>query len=1760
MTRPHPRRQTEANDHHTRQGIGSVARGAFTDDRCLESTKERHVFRTARMLVAAFAICGLLPEARAADVTAQQIQASFTNTWSKALYIQAAKDYYAAKHPNWSAYVTSLSAGGNRFAGAEVKPCAALYRETGDTKYSDAIRAFLVGTINNNKIDYAQEMDFNYSYIQIRDSPSISAADRTLIEDFISQRMDWLMTQDEDTTFVRGMINCTALAYAERVILPADPHAATWRAWHQAKWNLGMARIGDAVENSSNYAPMWFQGLYEYLRVTGADIEDYFNQPSVRNFCERTLQLVSSLGYVPTYGGTTDFRKLGGRPGMYETMATVYRDGRYKTAAQRILNFQRVVVDPFWFGPVDDICAIPVFENADDTVAPVPLLRPTASTYTRTFIDKTYDEKLVMESGSNAGDSSVLMDFAQGLNHGKAGGSALVSFVDKASPLLVNSSNGDRVYQNLMMVRSTAEAFPFVPASAGQPGQQYVFDNVRRRYVFNIKGPEATNGGVPDPASLSKLTIYLAGSTSIDGDQTVRFYIDNVKAAGPGGTLALSGGGSFLNPGNWTDVSFGGTRDLSTYDTLEFGMRIEVLTPGAITDVITLLQTPTSGGYHFKQDLDTCSLGKANQTESFAKLQFASTEMQLKDTLGGDNIQQRDIMLVPGGILFVRDRVTFPSAEANVQMGPVWNAAELLSSGANWFDLRQAKAYALPQRQLLTLFPPRTDSSIPFTNGISQDPKSSSMIAWQKWTGNAAANSTRTFNSLLMGHDAGTSAADLAATVQTLQCDETATVLKIGGNFLVINPDGEALNIGGLQTNAKSLYLETSGNTATYFAGTQGSSVVFSGTSLFSSGTLAARFGSAQPVLTVPSDITAHARDSGGAIVHFSTEALDNTDGPLVPVSTPPSGSVFPPGNTTVHCSVTNSLGQTTSASFTVTVLVSEIWTNPAAGTWSTGTNWSLGRVPVSTDPVVLTTSGQPFSTVPQITVGATSAGTLTIDSPTVSNVLNYAGSTPQVMSLYGLTTDPLISITGNASPAVSVNKVDFRMRVGGMLQIDSGKTFTLGNSYISENSAGLKLTKTGAGTLAFTGSSNTKISFTGGLEMKEGTWIASQNSSSLPTSGLVNFTNTVGTNAKITLNTGCSIEALAGGNANSTIDGTSSLSITGSQDTTYGGTIGGALALTLNGAGSLALTGGNTYSGATNINSGNTLKLGSGGTTGKLSTSSAINNDGTLIFNRSNTVTQGTDFKSTITGTGAIIHEGSGTLALTSGSLSSGTLHLQSTLTGPAVTLGLSGGVTVANAIVMDSTTGREMIASTGTGNNSLTGGMTVTGAAGNALVIANNQTSGNLTFSGGISGSAYLGSVSLRGSQAGAAGFLNGAVNIASDLQNNGTTNWTVNAIGSTYTGTRFIGSGGIILAANNAIATGAQVYWTNTATGQLDMNGFDATVAGLNTSLTTPNTTHGVTNNGTRDSVLTLSNMLADLAFSGTLGDGSTHKLSLVMSSADRVQSLDGPNTYTGATAVITGALKLGAAGSITSSSTVSIAPGAVLDTTAQSSFTMAASQPVTFGLEGSGSGSCGRIAADGLDISTAVVTFDITGPLDDPAYVLASYTVENLIGSQFASITPPGGYHLDYAHNGGTQIALVQNNSSGYTAWIADFPVADDSPAGDPDHDGIASLLEYVLDGNPGSADTSILPAASIIGSAFKISFKRLGSSLADTRLTLQYGGDMTHWTDVEITAASALTGVATVTITDGSPADSVTVSIPMTEARDGKLFARLKVTQ
>ena len=75
------------------------------------------------------------------------------------------------------------------------------------------------------------------------------------------------------------------------------------------------------------------------------------------------------------------------------------------------------------------------------------------------------------------------------------------------------------------------------------------------------------------------------------------------------------------------------------------------------------------------------------------------------------------------------------------------------------------------------------------------------------------------------------------------------------------------------------------------------------------------------PTLSMPAAVVVEATSAAGAAVGFTVTATDDVDPNPTVVCTPPSGSVFPLGVTTVGCTATDGSGNSASGSFTVAVV-----------------------------------------------------------------------------------------------------------------------------------------------------------------------------------------------------------------------------------------------------------------------------------------------------------------------------------------------------------------------------------------------------------------------------------------------------------------------------------------------------------------------------------------------------------------------------------------------------------------------------------------------------------------------------------------------------------------------------------------------------------------------------------------------------------------------------------------------------------------------
>lgn len=377
--------------------------------------------------------------------------------------------------------------------------------------------------------------------------------------------------------------------------------------------------------------------------------------------------------------------------------------------------------------------------------------------------------------------------------------------------------------------------------------------------------------------------------------------------------------------------------------------------------------------------------------------------------------------------------------------------------------------------------------------------------------------------------------------------------------------------------------------------------------------------------------------------------------------------------------------------------------------------------------------------------------------------------------------------------------------------------------------------------------------------------------------------------------------------------------------ETTISRAISGSKQLVKYGSGVLKLNGTNTYTGNTTISSG-TLEIAGSGSLGSGSYNGSITNNGTLRFTSSTPQT----LTGNISGSGSIVATGglltlrgdsvfsggvststNGRLYLTnSRAAGSGNITLGSNvIANTTLALGISGGITVNNPINR-SVFSLGSITSFGSGNNHFSGG--ISGNMSNDLNIANGQTSGNLTISNGINCTNT--SLSLSGSLSANAGFINGPIIISptGTLYNSGVTSWTLNtSAGNSYGFTAVRNRGNIIIGTNNALLTTSRINFdTSTSTGYIDLNGYNQAVRGVASVAGTSGGNGGIiTNRGNSNATLSLAGTTANLTYNGTITDGPTNKVNVVLNISGRTQIFNGSNTYTGTTTISAGTLQIG-----------------------------------------------------------------------------------------------------------------------------------------------------------------------------------------------------------------------------------------------------------
>ena len=396
-------------------------------------------------------------------------------------------------------------------------------------------------------------------------------------------------------------------------------------------------------------------------------------------------------------------------------------------------------------------------------------------------------------------------------------------------------------------------------------------------------------------------------------------------------------------------------------------------------------------------------------------------------------------------------------------------------------------------------------------------------------------------------------------------------------------------------------------------------------------------------------------------------------------------------------------------------------------------------------------------------------------------------------------------------------------------------------------------------------------------------------------------------------------INGLSGaGTVDNVTSGTTNLLTLGDNDATgnvFSGSIKntvGTLSLTKTGTGTQTLSGANAYSGATLISAG-TLQIGNGAGTGTLSASSSITNNGTLAFNRTGTITQGTDFAAGITGAGGLSTSGTGTLILsgTNGytgatAISSGELRLASAtaingtsgITVNSGRLSLNGGITVGSgkSLTVNGSGGNFFGALQGNSGANIWQGNILIGATAGTRIGVNAD---SLKIEGEISGSTALNGVIFR--------------------PNAGTTLELAGA--NTYLGDTsiFTGTGEVKLSGGaDRLPTATKlIFGSGAVSGILNLNGQNQEIAGLSVG-------GGTTNEIKSATAATLTvNATTASSYAGTITGAAA-----LSKSGGETLTLSNINTYSGDTTIAAGSLALSEGGSINDSAVIDVQSAATL----------------------------------------------------------------------------------------------------------------------------------------------------------------------------------------------------------------------------------------
>ncbi|HEY3415338.1 MAG TPA: sugar-binding protein [Armatimonadota bacterium] len=252
----------------------------------------------------------------------------------------------------------------------------ALYKATGEEKYLKTVLSLMRGQNEAAKkgTPSIYPIGLNKLVALLLSDANVKDDDRKMLQELMPNTINatWATSRPEEWGAFNRALLWGGMTDIAATIMPNSPNAKQWRTYADLEWNSWWP-FRDHDENSSDYNAA---SMMDYLDWAAFRNPDLLKDPGFAKWVERYMYQVTPCGGMPGYGDASPWNAsaMAWLP-VYERMATITRDGRFKWAAHRLLEyFNRQMDDLFSYHQVYDSAAQGcawAYIYADDSVQEV---------------------------------------------------------------------------------------------------------------------------------------------------------------------------------------------------------------------------------------------------------------------------------------------------------------------------------------------------------------------------------------------------------------------------------------------------------------------------------------------------------------------------------------------------------------------------------------------------------------------------------------------------------------------------------------------------------------------------------------------------------------------------------------------------------------------------------------------------------------------------------------------------------------------------------------------------------------------------------------------------------------------------------------------------------------------------------------------------------------------------------------------------------------------------------------------------------------------------------------------------------------------------------------------------------------------------------------------------------------------------------------------------------------------------------------------